>query len=476
MHLFAPASRARAVVACVLALAATACLQLVGSRSAEARGSQFTMFEAARELRSHDAELRKRTLEEIRAFGVRRIRVVMYWRDVAPQPDSRRRPANFDARDPGAYDWTTYERIVAEARARGIRVMLTPSGPVPRWATLTGGSVRYPSPSRFRRFMEAAGRQFGSRVGMWSIWNEPNHPEFLGPQYRRGRAYSPRLYRKLFWAAHRALRRTGNRRDRLIMGETAPRGNRNVVHPLRFVRGALCLNRRYRKKRGCHKLPADGYAHHPYTTRSGPFFVSRRRDDVTIGSLGRLTRALNRAGRSRAVRKRMPIYLTEFGIQSRPDPRYGVSQTRQAEYRAIAERMAFTNSRVRGFSQYLMRDDHPRSGDDRYGGFESGLRNWRGRKKIAYRGFRLPMIARRAGRRVRLWGLVRPHEGTERVRIQYRNRRGKWRRLKSDRTGRRGYWKTWTRYRRGRSYRVFWRSPDGKSYAGARTRVIRWRR
>ena len=260
------------------------------------------------------------------------------------------------------------------------------------------------------------------------------------------------------------------------MGETAPRGNRNVVHPLRFLRGALCLDDRYRRRRGCRRLPANGYAHHPYTTRAGPFFVSRRRDDVTIGSLWRLTRALGRAERARALPRRTPIYLTEFGIQSRPDPVYGVSQTRQAEYRAIGEKIAWNTGRVRAISQYLMRDDLPRNGSNRYGGFESGLRRADGRKKVAYGAFRLPMVARRAGRRVRLWGLVRPHSGRERVEIQYRDRRGRrWRRLKRDRTGARGYWATSTRYRRGRAYRVAWRSHAGRRHHGARTRVIRWR-
>jgi hypothetical protein len=456
--------------ACTLALAAL----LLAAPAAEAGKSQITIFEAGREIRSHDAAERARVLDEIERFGVHWIRIVMYWRDVAPEPGSVSAP-RFDETDPAAYNWTTYERIVAEARARGIRVLVTPTGPAPDWATLTGDGVHYPSPTHFRRFMTAAGRQFGSRITHWSIWNEPNHPQFLGPQYRRGKPYSPRLYRRLFWAAHKALKATGNRRDRLLMGETAPRGNRNVVHPLKFLRKALCLNRRYRKRRGCHRLPADGYAHHPYTTRSGPFFVSRRRDDVTIGSLGRLVRALNRAGRARAIRRRMPIYLTEFGIQSKPDPHYGVSQMRQEEYRAIGERIAWRRGRVRAISQYLMRDDLPRKGSDRYGGFESGLRFSNGRKKRAYRGFRLPLVARRSGRRVRLWGHVRPHDGRERVEIQYRHRRGKWRRLKRDRAGRKGYWTTTTRYRRGRIYRVRWRSPEGVRFAGSPTRPIRWR-
>jgi hypothetical protein len=458
--------------ALLIALAAL----LLAAPAAEARKSQFMIFEANRELRTSDAVARGATLDEIRSFGVRWIRVVMYWRDVAPAPDDVSAP-RFDERDPAAYHWSTYDRLVDDARARGMRVLITPSGPAPDWATLGGDGVSYPSPRRFRRFMTAVGRRFGSRVSHWSIWNEPNHPQFLGPQYRRGRPYSPRLYRRLFWAAHKALNATGNRRDRVLMGETAPRGNRRVVHPLRFLRGTLCLNHRYRKRRGCHRLPADGYAHHPYTTRAGPFFVSRRRDDVTIGSLWRLTRALRRAERARAIPRRTPVYLTEFGIQSKPDPHYGVSQTRQAEYRAIGEKIAWNTGRVRAISQYLMRDDLPRRGRDRFGGFESGLRRSNGRKKLAYRGFRLPMVARRTGRRrVRLWGHVRPHDGRERVEIQYRTRHGRWRHLKHDRTGRRGYWATSTRYRPRRAYRVRWRAADGTRYPGSRTRTIRWRR
>jgi hypothetical protein len=314
--------------------------------------------------------------DEIEAFGVHWIRVVLYWNRVAPTPNRRSRP---DARltDPASYDWTIYERVIAEARARGIRVLVTPSGPVPRWVTLTRQNhVDYPSPTYFYRFMKAVGRQFGDRVRYWSIWNEPNHPEFLGPQYRRGRPYSPRLYRRLFRRARKALNRTGNRRDRVLMGETAPRGNSNVVHPLRFLRGALCLNGRYRKRRRCGRLDADGCAHQPYTTRSGPFFVSRRRDDVTIGSLSRLRRALDRAARARAVRRRLGIYLTEFGIQSRPDRVYGVSELRQAEWRSIGERIAWSNGRVRAISQYLMRDDRPRRGR-RYRGPRTRVIRWR---------------------------------------------------------------------------------------------------
>ena len=52
------------------------------------------------------------------------------------------------------------------------------------------------------------------------------------------------------------------------------------------------------------------------------------------------------------MRKRVDRYLTEFGVQSEPDPVSGVSETRQAEYRSIGELIAYRNSRVRAFSQY----------------------------------------------------------------------------------------------------------------------------
>jgi hypothetical protein len=319
----------------------------------------------------------------------------------------------------------------------------------------------------------AVGRRYRDQVDHWSVWNEPNHPDFLAPQYVHGRPYSPRLYRQLFRAARAGLNRSGNARDRVLMGETAPRGNSHVVAPLAFVRGSLCLTSSYRKRRGCGSLDVDGWAHHPYTTSKGPWFVSRRRDDVTIGSLSRLTRALDRARRAHAVRKRVDLYLTEFGVQSEPDPVSGVSEARQAEYRSIGELIAYRNPRVRAISQYLLRDDLPRPGRAylRYGGFESGLRHSGGEAKLAYDGFRLPLVAERGGR-TRLWGLVRPTGGARTVRVEYRNRgSSRWRTLVRDRADARGYWSTTTSRRSGRVYRVRWEGftgPPTRAYRRAR--------
>jgi hypothetical protein len=459
----------------VLVLATVAALAIPAT--AQARSSQFTMFEAPRELLSDDAALRSQTFDEIQGFGVHWIRLVLYWQSVAPNPDSASVP-RFDERDPNAYPgFARYDRAIAEARKRGLSILLTISGPVPRWATAARrDNVTRPSPTRFERFMTAVGRRYQDQIRYWAIWNEPNHPDFLRPQYDSHKhPLSPGIYRRLVQAADQALRASGNGSDRMWIGETAPRGTGKVVAPLTFLRGALCLNARYHRRSSCHRLPGDGWAHHAYTTASGPFFVPPGGNDVTIGGLGRLNSALARAGSAGAIRKGMPIYLTEFGIQSFPDHISGVSQSRQAEYRSISERIAYRNARVRGFSQYLMRDDVPREDAatplERYGGFESGLRTSDGDVKVAYEAFRLPLVATRGRHSTSLWGLVRPATGKTKVKIDYRNSGSStWHFLKSDTTNSRGYWSTTTSLRSGRSYRVRWTAPGDVRYSGPRTR------
>ena len=433
--------------------------------TASAAPAQPLYFDAP-ELR--DPGRRAATLDQLESLGVRAVRVVLYWQDVAPDVDGRQVP-DVDLSNPDAYAWGSYDGAVDAARERGFDVMLTITTPGPRWATASGRDrVTRPSPEQFRRFVEAVGRRYGDRVNAWSALNEPNHPDFLAPQYsRRGRPLSPGIYRKLFRAMSAGLRGSGNGEDTLLMGETAPRGTGRVVHPIRFLRGALCLDSRWRKRSRCGKLDVDGWAHHPYTTKVGPWFRPPSPNDVTIGVLPRLTRALDRATRAGAFRSRakMPVWLTEFGIQSTPDRYSGVSLAKQVEYRAIAERIAWGNPRVRAFSQYLLHDDRPiagKSGRSRYGGFESGLRFSTGREKPSFSGFRLSLTALRTrSGGVSLWGVVRPATRATDVEVRYQDRGRRFRTLKTVRTNRRGYLMLRTRYRPGRRYVLAWNGQSG---------------
>ncbi|HYF27906.1 MAG TPA: hypothetical protein VD931_19340 [Baekduia sp.] len=452
-----------------------ALLALVLPGTVHAAKDQITTFEAPRELL--DPAQRPGALAELESLGVRHLRVILYWKNVAPAPDSRVKP-DFDALDPAAYAWGEYDALLDAAKERGWGVVLTVSGPVPRWATNGAkDTTTRPSPNEFRKFMTAAAAHFGDRVTSWSIWNEPNHPQFLQPQYdKRRRPVSPTIYRGLYAAALRGLDDAGDRKP-VLFGETAPVGTRKDVAPLTFIRRALCLNDRYKAIGRCDRLRVDGVAHHAYTRKAGPFFRPDGPNDVTIGVLGRLTTALDKAARKGVVRRGVPIHLTEFGIQSLPDPVYGVTQQRQEEYRAISERIAYRSSRVRSFSQYLLRDDLPRPGAPaiaRYPGFESGLRTSGGRAKLSLSGFRLPLVAERRGARgVRLWGLVRPGDGARTVEVQVRDGRGSWRRLAVRTTNARGYWSQSTTRRSSREWRVRWAAPGGTTYTGAPTRAYK---
>src|SRR3954451_1060347 len=365
--------------------------------SAHAAKTEEVTFEAPRDL--FDPAQRTSAFDEIAGLGAHALRIVLYWRDVAPDRDSRVKP-KLDMSDPSVYDWSKYQPVLDEAKARGWTVQVTASGPVPRWATNGAvDNVSRPSPNEFRMFMTALAKHFGSEVARWSIWNEPNHPQFLGPQYdSKHRPASPKIYRGLYAAALRGLAAAGDTKP-VLMGETAPTGTGKDVAPLTFLRGALCLNDNYKKSGKCSNLRIDGYAHHAYTNRSGPLYVPPGPNDVMIGALSRLTRALDKAAAAGVVKKSLPVYLTEFGIQSTPDPFVGVSLQRQAEYRSYSERIAYYNPRVKAFSQYLLTDDEERGTTDeqKYSGFESGLRTAAGKAKPSPDGFRLPLVAKKSG-------------------------------------------------------------------------------
>jgi len=446
----------------------TILLVLALAPAASASRSQSLTFEAPKDLLN--PVTRPSALAELDSLGVRALRVILSWSAVAPGSDQSARP-NFEPTDPAAYDWGEYEPLMAAAQERGWSVLMTISGPVPKWATAAKrDNLTRPSPTAFAAFVTAVGRKFGEQVSTWAIWNEPNQPQFLRPQYASGgRAASPGIYRSLYKAGVRGLQKAGQADDTILLAETSPRGTRNVVAPLRFLRGMLCLDARYKKRPKCGALDADGYAHHAYTTRQGPYFKLAQKDDVTIGVLSRLTTALDRAQRAGALTKRLPIYLTEFGIQSTPDTQQGVSLAKQVENRAISERIAWGNQRVVAFSQYLLRDSDP-TGPKQYGGFESGLRFADGKPKPSLPAFRLPLAVKRMGSRVSIWGLVRPAGAVTTATITYADRgSSSFKTLRSVTTDARGYFTVSSTYRQGRRWNITWQDFTGTpvaSYTG----------
>jgi hypothetical protein len=450
------------------AFTATVTATFVASAApALAARNQAVFFEATDTLKN--PAQRATSFAQLDSLGVRALRIVLYWHDVAPGAASKSRPA-FDATDPRAYNWGQYDAVVQAAAARGWQILLTVSGPVPRWATPGArDTVTRPDPREFGRFFAAVVRHYAGTVSLYSIWNEPNHPAFLMPQYgSRHQPLSPLIYRGLYEAALYGLQASGKSAGvQLLFGETAPRGTGHDVAPLTFLRGALCLDSHYRKATSCSPLPLAGYAHHAYTTNVGPRFRPPEPNDVTIGVLSRLSRALDRAAAAGAIPRNTPIYLTEFGIQSKPNPFLGVPVAQQAEYLGISEQLAYENSRVVAFSQYLLRDDPQlsRPGTSSIG-FQSGIEYANGRAKPSFAGFRLPLAVTRHGAGVSLWGLVRPATAPTQVQVQAADGRGHFRTLATVTANKLGYWRLHSSFRAGRRWRVHWVSPSKVAFDG----------
>jgi hypothetical protein len=455
-----------------------------GAGPALASHSQLNYFEASSDL--IEPSTRARTIAQLQALGVRSLRIELAWGAVAPGPASARRPS-FDATNPGNYAWGAFDSLLAEAKALRWHVLLTVTGPAPRWATSNKKApyVTRPGAKDFREFMTAVARHYGSQVQAFSIWNEPNHPAFLLPQWNsNGTPASPRIYRGLYQAGYEGLQAGGIAHPRVLFGETAPTGYVNVkslirrergrallhdVAPLVFLRAALCLNEHYRRAGSCGKLQMSGYAHHAYTIAVRPTYVPPKKDDVMIGALSRLSRALNLAAAAHAIPGGVPIYLTEFGVQSKPNRQLGVSVAKQAEYDAIAEHIAWSNGRVAAFSQYLLRDD-PLGGapgaSTRGGtvGFQTGLEYASGSRKPLYFAWPVPLTVSRSRHGSSLWGLIRPATGATQLTLLVRSGK-RYKPFRKVRTNGAGYWALNTS-KRAAAWRVQWVSPAGLKYEG----------
>ncbi|MGE5857272.1 MAG: hypothetical protein ACM31K_02160, partial [Solirubrobacterales bacterium] len=124
------------------------------------------------------------------------VRLSIEWRSVAPQ-----RPAN--PTDPNAYNLSSIDGAVRDARARGVQVLITVNS-APRWAegpgrpaSLPETSSWKPNPADLANFMQAvAARYTGGfdpdgpggqpplpAVQALQVLNEPNQDAWLAPQF-----------------------------------------------------------------------------------------------------------------------------------------------------------------------------------------------------------------------------------------------------------------------------------------------------
>lgn len=401
-----------------------------------------------------------RTAKRLAALGADRIRLTAGWSVLAPRPAAARRPSGFDPTNPAQYQQAAFRALdtaVKSVTAAGMKVQLDVGFWAPRWAVARGlaNSDRQrwqPDAAQFGQFAEAVARRYSGSypdpsakraklpaVRLWTPWNEPNHPSFLLPQSVRRpgggwRDVAPHVYRAMYEAAYAAIKQV-NPQNQVLLGNLSSRGasqrgpDRNIP-PLRFLREMACVDDRLQPLndpacRDYKPLQADGFAYHPYSFEAPPNVAYGGPDTVHLADLNRLSDLLKQLNASGRITTDLPIYLTEFGYESKPpDTGRGVAPETQARYMSLAAFEAWRDPDTRMFAQFLFQDlADPRS-------YQTGLLFPNGQSKPALQAFKLPFWAQAQESTgqpyVLVWGQVRPGSGPQTVALENQRADGTW--------------------------------------------------
>jgi hypothetical protein len=282
------------------------------------------------------------------------VRTWVNWFQVAP-----RRPANAaDPFDP-AYRFDDIDELVRDAQARGMEVLLTPWG-TPTWAN--GGKKPNYAPKNvadWTKFIQALALRYSGKypgypaVRFWSIWNEPNLNQFLAPQFVGKKDASPAVYAKLFRAAYGQIKKA-NPTAQVAIGETSPRGRdkpfgssttQDSHSPGKFAQ-LLAAQR--------PRLVFDAWSHHPYPTGfTAPVTERVKWPNVSLTTVPKLEQSID----TWFHRKSTPIWLTEYGYQTRPAQPRGISLSAQSANLRAALAIVARDPRIQMFIWFTFRDD-----------------------------------------------------------------------------------------------------------------------
>jgi hypothetical protein len=460
--------RTLALIAALFSLAAFA-------GQAQASKTQESMVQDDRMLLNYGSGVQTGALNDLDSLGVDTVHVDISWKTLAPSPNSAKPPKGKDLTNPQNYRasrWAALDLLVRGAQLRGMEVLLTPTAPGPLWGTSCSKADRRrarikgickPKATLFGKFVSALGKRYSGtykdprdpspfplpRLDRWSLYNEPNLNSWLYPATVRSRGkhvpVDAKMYRSIAYSAISALQKSGHKRDQILLGETGPIGGGvSAVAPLRFYEALFCINSRGKrlkgraaKQLGCpkriKKLAVTGVAHHPYTRATvGSLTAKPKSGNVSTANLSALRRVLKLGARAGAIpgSAASRIYITEFGVSSRPPAarRYGVSLSQQSARINLAEYLAYRNGAVRSFTQFPLEDDHHGAGSHPAKlVFQSGIRYMAtrsqlfggvlGKPKPSFRAYRNPLFVVNRGRKVTVWGGMRGAKNGSRVKV-----------------------------------------------------------
>jgi hypothetical protein len=399
-----------AVLVCSCALVAG--IGASAERAEAGTGVQFGIQDDAW-LEFGPGKLRTR-IAKLDRLGLDAVRVTLKWSQHEPRS--------------GRYRWRRSDRLLRAIRARGLRPIVTIWG-TPGWANGRAGTNVAPrDPAHFERFVTRVAQRY-RWVDDWVMWNEPNRPVWLRP------ASAKTYVSQILNPGYRAIKKV-NPRAQVAGGVTGPRAGKGGISPVDFIS---------RIRAAGAKL--DVYAHHPYPVFPGdtPYKGGCVCKTITMASLNRFLRLVNRAF------PRARVWITEYGYQTNPPDRFGVSLHDQARYVGEAARRVYGARKVDLLIHYLYRDEPAISR------WQSGLETVTNRKKPALKATMLPLdqVSRR-GARTSVWGQVRPGKGPQRFLIQRRVGKGGWVIVASGTTNGRGYFRRTISAPKGSEIRIWY--------------------
>ncbi len=459
---FARSPRIAGLTLCAVAIVASAFCLGPGAAPAPANQTMLSLMQDDDLLIFRGNIERQSTLRRMKSYGVDAVRVTVFWSVVADGKKNNKR-----AEDPRGYraaNWDRYDNLVYLAQREGVAVLFNVTAPGPAYGHETpprnrAGNAKTwkPKPREFAKFVQAVGKRYSGsyrdenvpltipRVGLWSIYNEPNQGGWITPQFdvapslKKSIAMSPILYRELYLRGRKALVKSGHAQDFIYVGETAPLDNaagaknvRSAMSPVEFIRELMCVapngdpyRGKQAKARKCDlfkalgPIEASAWAHHPYT-RSDPPTQPPSRSGYSLGNIDQLGIALDTyAQKTKNIRPGMPLIMTEYGYETDPpDPNSGIDPGLQARYINEGDFILYYNPRVVGNTQFLLRDVPPvrgeREGSKRYWfTYQSGLFFQDDRPKPAFFAYRFPLVVGAGARdglgggTVGVWGQMR---------------------------------------------------------------------
>jgi hypothetical protein len=315
---------------------------------------------------------RAQNLRQASAAGAAIIHTTASWAQLAPSKPAD--PANGD--DP-AYHLSDLDELVFQSGFYGLRVMIDING-TPKWAN--GGKAPNVMPTRlgdltaFARMLATRynGRQGHGTVTLWSVWNEPNIQLFLTPQFVGNKIVGPSNYAKLYKAAYAGIK-GANPLSKVAIGETSARGRDK---PLGGVSASIAPGTFAKLLAKVPGLKFDAWAHHPYPTSPNlPPTQKVRYPNVTLSTLPQFEKDLKTF-----FHRSVPVWITEYGHETKPpDPR-GVSNATQANYAVEALNIAKNDPNVQMFIWFVFHDSPGNP-------WQSGLYGASGNEKPAYGAF-----------------------------------------------------------------------------------------